>query len=227
MRKHEIDDCVSVINSVIGFLLSSAPSWAAGGDAGAALRHDCGLLKAYAVNQVKDKSFAKSLYSCFEDVRLCGIDLPTMRNVLSKIEALTPVTLPGQLTVQTAAIYALSEISQIIAAMVFTARDTVETVLAQMNDDFDGSEESAADNNDQQVYQALIALHAAVTNHLVRTAQPLPWMVSYFYRKTLPSLTLSQRIYGDGTHADELRAENHVIHPAFMPMRGVALSPQN
>jgi prophage DNA circulation protein len=35
---------------------------------------------------------------------------------------------------------------------------------------------------------------------------------------------LAYRLYADASRADEIRAENKVVHPAFCPPTGIALS---
>jgi prophage DNA circulation protein len=66
----------------------------------------------------------------------------------------------------------------------------------------------------------------AITGYdLINRALQLPSLVAYSFPRSLPSLTMSWRLYADIAHADELVAQNKVIHPAFMPASGVALSP--
>jgi prophage DNA circulation protein len=77
---------------------------------------------------------------------------------------------------------------------------------------------------DQSDYKAIVSLRAAIVNHLVATARPLPSLLSYWFGTPLPSLVISQRLYGDASRYDEIREENKVIHPAFCPQSGVALS---
>ena len=54
--------------------------------------------------------------------------------------------------------------------------------------------------------------------------ESLPRMVSYTVGAVMPALTLANRIYADAGRADELAAENKIIHPAFCPREGRALS---
>ena len=85
-------------------------------------------------------------------------------------------------------------------------------------------EEIAADDMDQMTYQALVRLHAAVTFFLVETARPLPRMLNFQFGAPMPTLVAAYRLYADAGRADELRAENKVVHPAFMRPFGKALS---
>ena len=40
----------------------------------------------------------------------------------------------------------------------------------------------------------------------------------------MPSLRMAQRAYADPSRHEELIAENHVVHPAFMPREGIMLA---
>ena len=99
-------------------------------------------------------------------------------------------------------------------------------VLARLeiNDAFDDAEEVAADEMALVVYRTTISLHAAVTFHLYATAQPLPQMLAFQFAAIRPTLIQSYRLYADASRADELRQENKVVHPAFAPRAGRALS---
>jgi prophage DNA circulation protein len=70
----------------------------------------------------------------------------------------------------------------------------------------------------------VLKLHAAITMHLTETARPLPRMIAFQFNMTMPSVVLAQRLYADASRADELRAENKIVHPAFCPRQGLALS---
>jgi prophage DNA circulation protein len=56
------------------------------------------------------------------------------------------------------------------------------------------------------------------------TARPLPRLLPYQFARVMPTLVLAQRLYADASRADEIRAENHVVHPLFCPLTGFALS---
>ena len=86
----------------------------------------------------------------------------------------------------------------------------------------DQAEEFAADNRDPSTFQALIAAHAAATADLTTRAAYLPAMVTYSVQRVLTSHALANRLYGDASRCDELRAENKIIHPAFFPLTGTA-----
>ena len=84
--------------------------------------------------------------------------------------------------------------------------------------------ESAADDMEQETYQALTGLASAVQFYLYETARPLPKMVRFQFGNTAPSLIFAYRLYQNAGRGDELRVENQNVHPAFMRRTGRALS---
>ena len=224
MTKDEMNECVAMLGKVTGFLLASVPSSATIGIIGSQFRLDVGTLMATAADQLVAQTDAVSLYTCFEDARLCGCDLPHMRNIRSQIAALTPSTPKAILLVEMALVFALSETTQIIQAMTFTARDQVDTLLLNLQHDFGVSIEQAADRLDSTTFQALTALHASIVRYLVVTAQPLPLLTTYTFAQSFPTLVISQHLYGDASSADDILAQNHIVHPAFCPRSGRALA---
>jgi prophage DNA circulation protein len=121
-------------------------------------------------------------------------------------------------------LFALAQEGKIISSMTFTSRQDVDDLLYQIQEPFNTAEEVAADTMDQTDYQAITGLRAAIVNFLVSTARPLPYMLSYQFAKPLPSIVISYRLYGDASRYDEIRQENYVVHPAFCPPTGQALS---
>ena len=104
------------------------------------------------------------------------------------------------------------------------ARGDIDALITSLQEPFGKAEETAADDMDQATYFALIELHASLTNHLVTTGRPLPQRIPYQFAVVLPSLVLAYRLYADASRADEIRAENKIVHPAFCPPIGLALS---
>jgi prophage DNA circulation protein len=131
----------------------------------------------------------------------------------------------GGVLVQNAGVrLCLAVIAQTLAATTFISRQQVDATKLQLLQPFQDAEEVAADEMDQMTFQTLISLHGALINHLVQTALPLPRMLFYRFFKPLPSVVLAHKLYEDASRCDELRDENKVVHPAFCPMIGEALS---
>ena len=120
--------------------------------------------------------------------------------------------------------FALATQGKVLLATKFDSYDDAYTMKLNMNAAFAPMEEIAADDMEQMTYQALVRLHAAVTFFLVETARPLPRMLNFQFGAPMPTLVAAYRLYADAGRADELRAENKVVHPAFMRPFGKALS---
>ncbi|MGY4403938.1 hypothetical protein [Bradyrhizobium sp. USDA 3315] len=108
--------------------------------------------------------------------------------------------------------------------MSFVSRQDVVAIKNGLQQPFADAEEIAADDMDSMSCQALVRLHAAITNHLIETARPLPRMLKHRFADVLPILVLAYRLYDDASRADEVRDENKIVHPAFSPITGQALS---
>jgi prophage DNA circulation protein len=136
----------------------------------------------------------------------------------------TPVSLIAVLVLQACVAFSLQQMSLALTAVAFTSREDVDAVLPEINAAFDQAEEAAADAMALTAYRMLIALHAATTYFLFQTAQPLPQMLDFQFAAVRPTLIQSYRLYADASRADQLRDENKVVHPAFAPRQGQALS---
>lgn len=161
---------------------------------------------------------------CFDLVRQSGATLPQMEEVRILLDVETPVTLGATMIRDRSIHLALAQEGKIISAMTFQSRQEVDDLINQIQIPFNTAEEVAADTMDPMDYQAIISLRAAIVNYLVETGRPLPSMLTYQFATPLPSLIISQRLYGDARRYDQIRAENKVVHPAFCPAIGQALS---
>jgi prophage DNA circulation protein len=97
-------------------------------------------------------------------------------------------------------------------------------VRATINNAFGPVAEAVANEMDAMTYRKIVALHAAISYFLVETARPLPRMLRYRFGQVMTTLTIGQKLYADALRGDEVRAENKIVHPAFAPMQGRALS---
>jgi prophage DNA circulation protein len=165
-----------------------------------------------------------SLDACFDQVRQTGCSLPQMETVRLALAAENPVTLGATMIRDRSVHLALAQEGKIISTMVFTSRQDVDALILMIQIPFNDSEEVTADTMSGADYIALIELRAAIVDYLVSTARPLPSMLTYQFARSLPSLIISQRLYGDASRYDQIRQENKVVHPAFCPLIGQALS---
>lgn len=66
------------------------------------------------------------------------------------------------------------------------------------------------------MYNALVALRAALSTDLRTRALALPNLTQYTPQTTLPAVVVAHRLYGDATRADEICARNNVRHPGAL-----------
>jgi prophage DNA circulation protein len=82
----------------------------------------------------------------------------------------------------------------------------------------------AADAGEQDAYDALRALRAAVSQDLTTRGVTLPALVTVTTPQPEPSLALAWRLYQDTRREPGMVARADVIHPLFMPTEFEALS---
>jgi prophage DNA circulation protein len=166
----------------------------------------------------------RPLDACFDLTRQAGANLAQMEEVRILLDAEQPVSLGATLARNLSIQLCLAQEGKIISAMQFNSRQDVEQIISTLQRSFEKAEEIAADTMDPMVYRLLVELRASIVNHLVSSARPLPAMLTYWFGSSLPSLVISQRLYGDASRYDEIRNENKIIHPAFCPNTGQALA---
>jgi hypothetical protein len=221
MKRADANEAAPVLDRMLALLLSFIP---AKGQAGLDARTAIGDTRANGLKLLIDDALGPPLDNCFDQARLAGITWQQLETVREQIAQESPVSL-GAVLVQNAGIrLCLATMGYIIAAMTFVSRQQVDIIKAALLPPFQDAEEIAADDMDQMTFQSLITLHGAITNHLVQTALPLPRMLKYQFFKPLPSLVMAYKLYDDASRCDELRDENKVVHPAFCPLTGEALS---
>ena len=112
----------------------------------------------------------------------------------------------------------------VITSMTFTSRQQAEALAQTMNWAFGPAEEIAADAMDFDTFRALSAAHGAVAIYLADTGIQLPALLRFRFAAPNSTLYFAYRLYADASRADQLRAFNGVVHPAFMKPIGEALS---
>lgn len=83
--------------------------------------------------------------------------------------------------------------------------------------------DAAAEAEDDGAFRGWREVAASASRDMTERARRAPLLASYTLPQGLPSLALSQRLYRDGSRADELVLLNDAPHPAFMPAAGSAL----
>jgi len=221
MLKPDVAEAVPLCTRTLTYLLQLAPTR---GRPGSDLRTMVGDFLAQAEVLLHSDQAGPPLDAIFDQARKVGITQPQLDSVRAKTATETPTTLGAKLIQNALIKFTLATEARVIADMKFVSRGDVDALKIVINDSFAPVEELAADDMDQAAFMALIQLHAAVAFYLDKTARPLPRMLDYAFMDILPSLTLAYRLYADAGRADEVRNENKIVHPAFSPRSGKALS---
>lgn len=221
MNRQDAKEAAVVVNHMMTNLLTTV---SAQGRIGSDARTAINRTRANAFELLMADAMGTSMAVAFESARLGGCTVPGMTAVRQQIEQEAPTSLGAILVRDTGINFCLAMEGKMIAAMTFVSRQDVEKLKTSLSQPFADAEEIAADAMDSMTYQALVKLAAAINNHLVSTALPLPRMINYIFFEPLPTLILSYRLYGDASRADEIRTENKIVHPAFCPPTGKALA---
>lgn len=205
----------------ITVLLGAVPT---SGRPGADFRTACDALIANAESLIQTDLAGPPLQACFDLARSAGATQAQLASVRSQALTEKPVTIGANMITGSIIEMCLATEGRVIADMTFTSRQDVDALKLQMNAIFAEVEEYLADAMDQMSYRAAVQLHSAIIQYLVQTARPMPRMLSFAFTQSMPTLVMANRLYADASRADELLAENKVVHPAFMLPSGQALS---
>ena len=221
MNRAEAQDAQPIALRLLNNLAACIPP---AGVAGSQARAAIGDITANITALLRTDALGAPLANCFSLVISAGATQAKIDQVRVLVSAETPTTLGGALIQNNGIYLCLAAEAQIISAMTFVSRQDVDALKLALRTPFNDAEEIAADDMDQASFANLIALDAAITNFLVTTARPLPRMVGYRFAVPLPSLIVAYRLYQDASRADQVTAENKIVHPAFCPAVGLALS---
>jgi hypothetical protein len=216
-----VDEATELLKRFVLFFNSQTT--ASGQDA-ARLRRVTGDLHARAEATIRSANLAADLEELFGAALDSGVPLEGFQALRKQAAAASYTAEEGEAVAVGVVRFCLIAEAQIVQAMDFRSRDDVQAMMKTVNEAFDPAMDFAADNQEPEVFQALKALHAAVIRDLIERGRKLSQIVPYQFGKRLPSLYLSQRLYGDAGRADELKDENKAVHPAFMPGNGRALA---
>jgi prophage DNA circulation protein len=116
------------------------------------------------------------------------------------------------------------ELAKASASYKPSSSDDAIAVRQQVTQLVEAEMQVAADQGQDDSYQALHDVRTAVVQDLAARAADLASMVQVATPHSVPALFLAQRLYRDAGRADELVAEANLIHPAFMPPTFKALA---
>ena len=194
------------------------------GRPGADARTAIGDMLAHVDTLLYADTIGEPLAECFDLAREAGAGTQGLIDVYNGVSTETPGTVGGKLIRDGLLNFCFANVARLIADITFTSRDDVEQAQKGINATFATLEEIVADAMDSLMYTALVRLHAATVHLLIETARPLPRVLMFRFAAPLTTLVAAHRLYDDAGRADELRAENKVVHPAFMLPSGLALS---
>jgi prophage DNA circulation protein len=228
MYKYEAEEATPIMRRALNTLLGALPPPPASDPdlsiTRANFRNACGSLIANAQRLIQNDEAGPPLDNCFDLAVQSRIQLTGLRSVRDQVYSEIAVSIGARLIKNSLIEMTLAHAARVLVDMTFTSRDQVDYIKKLVQAAFAPAEETAADEMDQMTYRALIELHAAVIFFLTETARPLPRMLAWQFSLVMPTLMLAQRLYYDAGRADELREENRVVHPAFSPRIGRALS---
>lgn len=221
MDKPSADEAIPIVEATLIKLLTMTPTR---GRIGSDLRRVVGDVLAHVEVLLRNDRIGPPLNDCFVKAEIAGVTVPQLAQVRMVAAGTSPVTLGATLIKNSLIEFILATEGSIIADTKFVSHDDVEALKLHLNDVFMDIEEVVADEMDSMTYRAVVALHAAINFYLIESQRPLPRMVGYRFAAPYPSLRIAHWLYADASRADELRAENKIVHPAFCPMLGKALS---
>jgi len=209
----------AVLDAILAFC-GARDLVAAGADLDAAV----GDLRANAPRLLRQAALFSPLAACFSLAQQTGLTVDAVERLRVTIAGLAASDARSVLIRARALAFCCIQEARITAATAFASRTEIDRVLALVAGAFDVSQNAAADAGDAASYRALVGLRALMVRDLTQRSRPLPRLVTYTFGRGRSSLTLAQRLYGDAGRADELVAENEIVHPLFAPRAGRALS---
>lgn len=194
------------------------------GRGGADLRTAALSFLANCVTLLHEDVAGEPLANVFALASAAGATVQQMEQVRDVAAAQPAITLGGIMVRDSLVQLSLATIGAVLGNTTFRSEEDVEAQRTVINSVFATTEEALADQMDSETYLDVIALHAAISRYLTVVGQPLPRVLQFQFAEPLPTLVAAYKLYADASRADELREENGVVHPAFMPPSGYALS---
>ena len=218
MQKTDANEATPIMQRSIRLLLSVVKNPVA------EFRAACGQMIANAQALIISDQAGPPLQQCFDLAWQNGVTQAQLAAVRNQTLGEKPISVGATMIRDSVIHMCVATEGRVIADMVFVSRQDVDILRDSLNTAFATIEENIADSMDAMTFRALVELHAAITNHLVKTARPLPRIVAFAFAQSMSTLVTAMRLYADAGRADELRAENKTVHPAFMLPTGIGLS---
>ena len=182
MNRYEAIEAAEIVDRMMANLATCIPSR---GRPGSDARVAIGDVRANAYALLMADAIGPPLDEAFDLTCAAGATVEEIDGVRVQVMLEQPQTPGGVMIMQAGVNFCLATEGAIIAAMTFVSREDVERMKDRMLVPFADAEELAADDMASMTFQALIGLHATITNHLVKTAMPLTahvWAFSFSSR---------------------------------------------
>jgi hypothetical protein len=221
MNKADALEAAPIVQRCMMNLIKTVPS---SGLTGSQARTAIGDTIAQAYPALRADTLGPLLDDSFSLARQSGATAQQLETVRLLTSGETPQTLGGTLIQNDLIMFCLVTEADIIQGLTFVSRQDVDNVLYMIKQPFLDAIDQAADDMDQMVFMGLVTLRGATVSYLVDLQRPLPRMMNYQFLDPQTTLQLAYRLYSDAGRADQVRDENKIIHPAFSPAFGQALS---
>jgi hypothetical protein len=221
-RTTDLSEAAAIVQRMCPVILATVPSRS--GATAATLRQLVGDLHTNAASYLDGLTFVANLVACMDQARAAGAGLVQIGALRRAALTEVPASVFAVATVFALVRVSLAQESLVLSQTTFTSRDDAAAAEAVMMAAFDQATDAASDALDAASYMSMLTLQASVSRYFSDLQRKLPRVIAYEYARVMPALRMSQRAYGDGSRSDELRLENRVVHPAFMPKRGKMLA---
>ncbi|SNT07841.1 DNA circularization protein [Pseudomonas segetis] len=139
-----------------------------------------------------------------------AVDIPPM-DTPENIQRANNIVAAAQLNGRLAAVTA----ARVVAETDWVSRQDADAAGTDALNLIDQQIQTVEPINDD-VFNALIVLRAALSTDLRSRALALPNISTYTPQVTLPAVVIAHRLYGDATRADEICVRNSVRHPGAL-----------
>ena len=195
------------------------------GRAAADLRRACGDMQANAERYIVNNTIGAKLSDCFDQARLTGATLDEFNRIREAIVAEDGGVAGGDADQAGAAsTSACSKCLSCLCGMTFTSREDVDCVRGRNQRGVRSGRGSRCRRDGAGGLQGAGVAACGGDVPSVRDRAPAAADARYQFGTPRPTLVLSHRLYDTAARADQLREENKVVHPAFAPRAGQALS---
>jgi len=176
------------------------------------------------ITAITQKRLIESVLVVVEKAVAAGVNFLGWGSVLDSLEEMRVSTDLGQefkdfLTILTTARW-LARIEDVE----FLTSNQIEEYRELLSERADICILLAADRGFDGLYIQLQNLLGACIGLLDDAQKSSAFEVSYEFNQSMPAIALSRRLYANIDRVEELYNANECIHPAFMPVSGVALS---